>query len=46
MPAGQNPAQEIVYFIKGDSSFVLQLAYEDRRYIDTFNHMLSLFKLN
>ncbi len=46
MPAGQNPAQEIVYFQKGDSSFVLQLAYEGKEYIDIFNHMLSLFKFN
>lgn len=46
MPAGQNPAQEIVYFQKGDSSFVLQLAYEDKKYIDSFNHMVSIFKFN
>ncbi len=46
MPAGQNPAQEIVYFQKGDGSFVLQLAYEGKEYIDIFDHMLSLFKFN
>lgn len=44
MPAGQNPAQEIVYFQKGDSSFVLQLAYEDKKYVDVFNRMVANFK--
>ena len=36
----------IVYFQTRDSSFVLQLAYKDKKYVDIFNQILAVFKFN
>ncbi len=49
MPKGQNPAQEMVLFQaqaagKGSAYFYVQLVYDDAKYVDAFDHMLSTWK--
>ena len=36
----------IVYFLTRGSSFVLQIVYEGKNYVDIFNQMLAVFKFN
>ncbi len=43
-PSGRTVS--IVYFLTRGSSFVLQLVYEGKNYVDIFNQMLAVFKFN